>query len=141
MTLRKVLVALDESDRSAGVIGAIVGQLQLSTESSVILCHVLASESSQSDLVDLPHQSAREIPYRQIEKQLQIYQQLLPCHSEIEIVTGEPVTEIIRLAHIYHCDLIAIGCRGLTGISRIVQGSISSQVFSEAPCSVLVVRN
>jgi nucleotide-binding universal stress UspA family protein len=140
MTFQTVLVALDESDRSQRVIKAI-DLLQLSVESKVILCHVLASDSLQSEVADLPHQSAREIPYRQVEKQLQVYQQQLPCHSEIEIVTGEPVTEIIRLAHIYHCDLIAIGCRGLTGVSRIVQGSISSQVYNEAPCSVLVIRN
>ncbi len=139
MTLRTVLVALDESDRSQQTIDALE-HLQLSAASKVILCHVLANDSSQSDLADLPHQYPREIPYRQVEKQLQIYQQQLPCQSEIEIVTGEPVTEIIRLAHIYHCDLIAIGCRGLTGVSRIVQGSISSQVSSEAPCSVLVIR-
>jgi nucleotide-binding universal stress UspA family protein len=44
------------------------------------------------------------------------------------------------LAHIYHCDLIALGCRGLTGVSRIIQGSVSDRVFAEAPCSVLVVR-
>jgi nucleotide-binding universal stress UspA family protein len=140
MTFRTILVALDESDRSQQVIDAIAS-LQLSVESKVILCHVLANDSSQFDVADLPHQYSREIPYRQFEKQLQIYQQQLPCHCEIEIVTGEPVTEIIRLAHIYDCDLIAIGCRGLTGVSRIVQGSISSQVFTEAPCSVLVVRN
>jgi nucleotide-binding universal stress UspA family protein len=140
MTLKTVLVAVDESEQSQHVINAIAN-LQLSVESKVILCHVLANDSHQSELADLPHEYAREIPYRQIEKQLELYQQQLPCLSEIEIVTGEPVTEIIRLAHIHHCDLIAIGCRGLTGISRIVQGSISSQVFSEAPCSVLVVRN
>ncbi len=140
MTLTTVLVALDESDRSQQVIKAI-GYLQLSAASKIVLCHVLTNDSLSSDAADLPHEYAREIPYRHIEKQLQLYQQQLPCPSEIEIVTGEPVTEIVRLAHIYHCDLIAIGCRGLTGISRIVQGSISSQVFSEAPCSVLVVRN
>jgi nucleotide-binding universal stress UspA family protein len=148
MSLRTVLVALDESvgvvpkvaNRSQQVIDAL-GYLQLSAESNVILCHVLACDSSQSDLADIPHQSASEIPYRHVEKQFQLYQQQLPCHSEIEIVTGEPVTEIIRLAHIYHCDLIAIGCRGLKGVSRIVQGSIGSQVSNEAPCSVLVVRN
>ena len=139
MTLRTVLVALDESDRSQHVMKAI-GHLQLSAESKVILCHVLPNDSPQSELADLPHKYAEEIPYRQIEKQLQLYQQQLPCLSEIEIVTGEPTTEIIRLAHIYHCDLIAIGCRGLTGVSRIIHSSVSSQVFSEAPCSVLVVR-
>jgi nucleotide-binding universal stress UspA family protein len=141
MTLKTVLVALDESAQSQQAIEAIANLLQLSADSKVILCHVLANDSPASELADLPHEYAKEIPYRQIEKQLELYQQQLTCLSEIEIVTGEPVTEIIRLAHIHHCDLIAIGCRGLTGISRIVQGSISSQVFSEAPCSVLVVRN
>ncbi len=139
MTLRTVLVALDESVRSQHVIDAI-SNLQLSPESKVILCHVLTNNVDRFDAVELPHEYAQEIPYRQIEKQLQLYQQQLPCISEIEIVTGEPVTEIVRLAHIYQCDLIAIGCRGLTGVSRIIQGSISAQVFSEAPCSVLVVR-
>ena len=139
MMLKTVLVALDESDRSQQVMKAI-GNLQLSAESKVILCHVLPNDSPQFELADLPHKYAEEIPYRQIEKQLQLYQQQLPCLSEIEIITGEPAIEIIRLAHIYRCDLIAIGCRGLTGVSRIVQGSVSSQVFNEAPCSVLVVR-
>ena len=96
MTLRTVLVALDESDRSQQTIDALE-HLQLSAESKVILCHVLANDSSQSDLADLPHQYAREIPYRQVEKQLQLYQQQLPCHSEIEIVTGSPVTISISL--------------------------------------------
>jgi nucleotide-binding universal stress UspA family protein len=102
---------------------------------------VLANNAQATELADLPHEYAKEIPYRQIEKQLELYQQQLPCASEIEIVTGEPVTEIIRLAHIYHCDLIAIGCRGLTGVSRIIQGSVSSQVCNESPCSVLVVKS
>jgi nucleotide-binding universal stress UspA family protein len=140
MTLKTVLVALDESAQSQYVINAIAN-LQLSIESKVILCHVLANNAQASELADLPHEYAKEIPYRQIEKQLQLYQQQLPCASEIEIVTGEPVTEIIRLAHIYHCDLIAIGCRGLTGVSRIIQGSVSSQVCNESPCSVLVVKS
>jgi nucleotide-binding universal stress UspA family protein len=140
MTLRTVLAALDESDRSQQIVTAL-GQLQLSVESKVILCYVMSPDFSQSDLADLPHKGAQELPYRRIEKQLQLYQQQLACITEIEIVTGEPVTEIIRLAHIYHCDLIAVGSRGLTGISRIVQGSIGSQVVDEAPCSVLVVKH
>jgi nucleotide-binding universal stress UspA family protein len=139
MSLRTVLVALDESDRSLNVMKAI-GHLQLSVESKVILCHVLPNDTPQSELADLPHKHGEATPYLSVQKQLQLLQQQIPCLSEIEIVSGEPAAEIIRLAYIYHCDLIAIGCRGLTGVSRIIHGSVSSQVFSEAPCSVLVVR-
>ncbi len=73
-------------------------------------------------------------------KHLQSYQANLPGHSEIEIVTGDPAQEIIRLTNIYHADLIIIGSRGLTGVKRILQGSVSSQVVEDAPCSVLVVK-
>ncbi|MBC6435836.1 universal stress protein, partial [Nostoc sp. HG1] len=41
---------------------------------------------------------------------------------------------------IYKTDLIIIGSRGLMGMKRIVQGSVSSQVVEEANCSVLVVK-
>jgi nucleotide-binding universal stress UspA family protein len=60
--------------------------------------------------------------------------------SEIELVTGDPAEEIIRLANIYKADLIVIGSRGLTGMNRIVQGSVSGQVVEEAHCSVFVVK-
>jgi nucleotide-binding universal stress UspA family protein len=139
MMLKTVLVALDESARSDRVIKSL-DYLHLSAESQIILCHVMAQDRPQSELADLPHKYAGEMPHRQIEKQLQLYQQQLSCRSEMEIVTGEPAIEIVRLAHIYHCDLIVVGCRGLTGVSRIIQGSVSDRVFAEAPCSVLVVR-
>jgi nucleotide-binding universal stress UspA family protein len=80
------------------------------------------------------------LPYLHIEKQLQSYQANLPGESIIEIVTGDPAEEIIRLANIYQVDLIAIGSRGLTGVKRIIQGSVSSQVVENAPCSVMVVK-
>ncbi|HBY78128.1 MAG TPA: universal stress protein, partial [Cyanobacteria bacterium UBA11148] len=89
--------------------------------------------------VDRPHVS-EELVYQETERQLQSYQAELPCESEVEIVNGDPAVEIVRLAHIYHADLIVIGSRGLTGLKRILQGSVSSQVVADAPCSVLVVK-
>lgn len=71
---------------------------------------------------------------------MQSYQEMLPCEGELEIVSGEPAEEILRLANIHKVDLIAIGCRGLTGLKRILEGSVSAEVVAEAPCSVLVVR-
>jgi nucleotide-binding universal stress UspA family protein len=37
-------------------------------------------------------------------------------------------------------DLIVIGTRGLTGFRKLLLGSVSNGVVSQAPCSVLVVR-
>jgi nucleotide-binding universal stress UspA family protein len=75
-----------------------------------------------------------------MEKLLQNYQDTLIGQTQIEIVTGDPTEEIIRLANIHTTDLIVIGTRGLKGVNRIIEGSVSSQVVADAPCSVLVVK-
>ena len=137
--LKTILVALDSSELSQRVI-QVLNELKLKPSTKIILSHVIPSPDPDMDVaVDKPHTS-EELQYRHIEKQLQSYQANLPCESSLEIVSGEPAVEIIRLAHIYHADLIVIGNRGLTGLNRILQGSVSGQVVEEAPCSVLVVK-
>lgn len=86
-----------------------------------------------------PHQPQESL-YRDVEKQLQFYRSDLPSETEIEILMGDPAEEIIRLANIHQADLIVIGTRGLKGLKRVIRGSVSSQVFADAPCSVLVVK-
>jgi nucleotide-binding universal stress UspA family protein len=138
--LDTLLVAIDNSEFAAQVLQA-VGQFKLEPTAKVILVHVVSSDTLDFDaVVDRPHAQGNEIAYREVEKLLQSYQEMLPCESELEIVAGEPAQEILRLANIYKVDLIAIGCRGLTGLKRILEGSVSAEVVAEAPCSVLVVR-
>lgn len=133
-------MAIDNSEFAAQVLQA-VGQFKLEPTAKVILVHVVSSGTLDFDaVVDRPHAQGNEIAYREVEKLLQSYQEMLPCESELEIVAGEPAEEILRLANIYKVDLIAIGCRGLTGVKRILEGSVSSQVVADAPCSVLVVK-
>ncbi len=137
--LKTILVALDSSDLSQQVIQTL-DELQIQRATKIILSHViLPPESDMETAVDRPHTS-EELLYRHIEKQLESYQAALSCETELEIVTGDPAAEIVRLAHIHQADLIVIGSRGLTGMKRILEGSVSSQVVADAPCSVLVVK-
>ncbi len=137
--LNTIVVALDSSELSFRVMETIQ-QLQLSPGVKIILAHVIPASDSDLEIAADRPQSEAEFPYRHIEKQLQAFQATLALDCELEIVTGDPAEEIIRLANIYHADLIAIGSRGLTGVKRILQGSVSSQVVEEASCSVLVVK-
>ncbi len=137
--IKTILVALDGSELSQHVIQTL-DDLQIQQTTKIILAHVIPPpEADMETAVDRPH-SSEEMLYRHIEKQLQSYQANLPCESELEIVTGDPAVEIVRLAHIYQSNLIVIGSRGLTGLKRILEGSVSSQVVADAPCSVLVVK-
>jgi nucleotide-binding universal stress UspA family protein len=138
--LKTILVALDSSGIAERVIETL-NDLVLPKDSKVVLCHVFPPPESEMELpADRPHSDSPALSYLQVEKQLQSYQAQLPVKSEIELVTGDPAEEIIRLANIYKADLIVIGSRGLTGMNRIVQGSVSSQVVEEAHCSVFVVK-
>ncbi len=138
--LKSILVALDGSEIAEKVIQAF-NDLVLSEETKVVLCHVFATPESEMELpADLPHPESPTLSYFHIEKLLQSYQEKLSIKSDLEMVTGDPADEIIRLANIYQADLLIIGSRGLTGMKRIVQGSVSSQVVEAANCSVLVVK-
>lgn len=137
---KTILVALDGSELSKQVMQTL-DQLNLQPPTKIILAHVISLAESPPDRpADQPHLDLELGLYREIEQQLQAYQANLACESELEIVTGDPAEEIIRLANIHQATLIIMGSRGLTGVNRILQRSVSSQVVEESSCSVLVVK-
>jgi nucleotide-binding universal stress UspA family protein len=140
VVLKNVLVALDGSEIVERIIESL-NDLVLASDAKVILCHVFPTPESEMQLpADRPQPVSSKFPDFHIEKLLLEYKENLSFNSELELVTGEPAVEIIRLANIYKADLVVIGSRGLTGMTRIVLGSVSTQVMEEAHCSVLVVK-
>lgn len=136
--LETILVALDCSEMSKDILEALKN-LHISATTEIIISHVLPSPETGQDIdATLPHQSP-ELLYQNAEEHLKDLQTQL-AGSIIEIVNGDPAEEIIRLANIYQVDLIIIGTRGLQGVDRIIEDSVSSQVVQDAPCSVLVVK-
>ncbi|PSF31430.1 universal stress protein [Aphanothece hegewaldii CCALA 016] len=136
--LETILVALDCSEMSEDILDAI-GDLYITATTKIILAHVLPSpETGQDTDAAQPHQSL-ELLYQKADEHLKDLQQELKG-SIIEIVNGDPAEEIIRLANIYQADLVIIGTRGLQGVDRIIEDSVSSQVVCDAPCSVLVIK-
>lgn len=141
MTLKTIILALDNSPSDLEVVIHVVTKLQLQPETRIILSHVVATKNNELDReADRPQADVKDISFLAIEKQLKLYQEKFSCQTQVEILVGEPSEEIIRLSNIYNADLIVIGSRGLKGINRILQASVSSQVVAEASCSVLVVK-
>lgn len=52
----------------------------------------------------------------------------------------DPAPEIVRYAEAQGAEMIILGSRGLTGIRRVLLGSVASKVVALAHCPVLVVR-
>ena len=60
--------------------------------------------------------------------------------AEAELREGDPADQLVQAVHDIAGDLIVIGSRGHTGISRIVMGSVAHSVLLHARCSVLVLK-
>ena len=53
---------------------------------------------------------------------------------------GRPAEEILLLCREVGADLVFVGSHGLTGLERLILGSVSERVVREAHCPVMVVR-
>jgi nucleotide-binding universal stress UspA family protein len=59
---------------------------------------------------------------------------------EHRIVSGDPVTSIVELAHKEGAGLIVMGTHGRSGISRLLMGSVTEGVVRTADCPVVTFR-
>ncbi len=60
--------------------------------------------------------------------------------ARVVVASGSPAAEVVRLAEELGVDLVVVASRGLSGIARMVLGSVAESVARHAPCHVLVTR-
>jgi nucleotide-binding universal stress UspA family protein len=58
----------------------------------------------------------------------------------MDLVEGDPKSQIIDIAKEWHADMIVLGSHGRTGIERFLMGSVSQSVVGHAHCSVEIIR-
>ncbi len=59
--------------------------------------------------------------------------------TEIEVEEGRPATELVESALRWRADLVVVGSRHRTGVTRLVLGSVGRHVLHHSHCSVLLV--
>jgi nucleotide-binding universal stress UspA family protein len=57
-----------------------------------------------------------------------------------EMRKGRAADEILKAAEEHKCDVIVIGSRGLSGITRVTMGETGNEVVLKAPMPVIVVK-
>ncbi len=61
--------------------------------------------------------------------------------AKLEVTTeGKPAAALVRMADNQQAELLVLGSRGRTGLTRLALGSVAEEVLRYAHCSVLVVR-
>ncbi len=69
-----------------------------------------------------------------------VAQAKLPVTPELVVSTGRVHERLVELAADHGADLIVMGCLGLTGLDRLLLGSVTERVLRSAPCPVLAHR-
>lgn len=66
---------------------------------------------------------------------------VVSVETKLILTADSPGTAIVKEAEAAGASLIVVGSRGLTGIKRILLGSVASYVVEYAGCDVHVVRS
>ena len=140
--IAKILLAVDFSPHSDRAVETAAG-LASRLPASVDVIHAL----------DLPVDFD---PYRstvgvELERKIEAHasERLAEIRSRLEqrgirvnthFVRGHPEAVISEVAKQIGCQLVAIGTRGLSGLSHVLLGSVAERTVRTAPCSVLCVK-
>lgn len=129
----KILCAIDGSRYSRWALNALQ-YLKIGADSSLTLLHVVNTDRLKVDKsmnVGANQALARALALAESDGHTLLARQ---------VVKGRPAAAIAGFARRHDCDLIVIGCRGLTEFRTFLLGSVSRRVLTEAPCSVLVIK-
>jgi nucleotide-binding universal stress UspA family protein len=84
--------------------------------------------------------SASRSEHDELARKMTTQLQSAGLEAEADRRDGDAAAELIAAAREWKADLIVMGTRGRTGLTRLVLGSVARNVLHHAPCSVLVVR-
>jgi nucleotide-binding universal stress UspA family protein len=146
----RILVAVDGSDTSMNAADyAITLAKNSSNEAEIFVINVvdlppifkLLPSDTRKQLIRIGRQQASQI-FDTIDEMAKSHD-VKTNRINTEMVETSSVSaadEIIRYAKEKDVDLIVVGTKGRSGMSKALLGSVASKVVTYSPCSVLVVR-
>ncbi|HEX6282533.1 MAG TPA: universal stress protein [Nitrososphaera sp.] len=146
----RILVAVDGSDTSMKAADyAITLAKNSSNEAEIFVINVvdlppifkLLPSDTRKQLIRIGRQQASQI-FDTIDEMAKSHD-VKTNRINTEMVETSSVSaadEIIRYAQEKDVDLIVVGTKGRSGMSKALLGSVASKVVTYSPCSVLVVR-
>ena len=75
----------------------------------------------------------------EVEKVLSELGESRPGSVTVQVVSGTPAHELLSTAKAKDADMIVVGSRGAGGFTRLLMGSVSTQVSHHAHCPVVVI--
>ena len=136
---KKLLVPFDFSDESAQAIDTALEMAwkpsnvavvhvapDMNAASPEIVWETLPYETRKSNLEDAFHQQFSDEKYQEV---------------RFDVTFGDPGQEIAEHAKVLGADVIVMPSHGLTGIKRLLIGSVAERVGRMAHCPVILLRS
>jgi universal stress protein F len=139
--VKRLLVALDASDRASKVLEAAVRLADLTGARLILYRAIVVPPELPRDILIAPEARLEDILVRTAHDDLQRVAERVPGSLIEQIATAfaTPWDGICRAAREHDVDLIVIGSHGYGGIDRIL-GTTAAKVVNHADRNVLVVR-
>lgn len=147
MSLSHVIVGYDFSHSAHAALQRAVA---IAARAPAHVLHVICVIDPKSPIPSIPsydgvgHMYAarvQEVLAVHIQQELELANDQTRVHFFVHARIGDkPAEEILELAREVGADLIVVGNHGLTGIERLLVGSVSEKIVREAGCSVEIAR-
>jgi nucleotide-binding universal stress UspA family protein len=140
--MNTILVALDGSQRSPGVLARAMAVARTQTAQLVLMRAVGIPADLAQDLWKESDEPLLSVLQHRAEEYLADCESSVPAEMRggTRVVVGAPWQAICGMAESLGADLLVIGSHGYSGIDRLL-GTTAGKVVNHAPCSVLVVRD
>jgi nucleotide-binding universal stress UspA family protein len=144
----RILVAVDGSDISMNAADyAITLAKNNNNEAEIFVINVIdlppifkmLPSDTRNQLIRIGRQQASQI-FDTVAEIAKRHGVMTKINTEMVETSVSAADEIIRYAQEKGVDLIVIGTKGRSGMSKALLGSVASKVVTYSPCSVLVVR-
>jgi len=139
--MKRILVALDGSERSAGVLGTSLKLAKLTGAEVVLFRGIGLPPAMPPHVWALEEVSLIEALRHDAEKYLAGVAATLPkdVTARTEVGVGVPWQAVCAAAEKENADLIVVGSHGYSAVDRLL-GTTAAKVVNHATRSVLVVR-
>ncbi len=138
----KILAALDHSDYATLVLKKAL-DTAVKEGADVVALTVSTAPFTNLYLGEIPGEYLEKSRAAMKESVQKVKDQAKAVKANVEVVVEEAPSAadaIVKYAEKNNIDLIVIGNKGAGAVERFLIGSVSSQVVTHAPCSVLVVK-
>jgi len=142
---KKILVPVDDISASEGVM-ALAAAVARTTGATVRLLHVLPVPGNVAApdghrVIAYADQEMDRLEAAHVKRLRSIAETHLPgVPVECIVRFGDPVEEILNEVGAFGADLVAVGTKTRSSLSRALLGSIAEKVMRKSPATVMLVR-